>query len=114
MEASGDKTMNGKEMYETTYKDKIVRKGSLKLGDTVYQLEYTHYPNFVKRSPYTGLPRVVGKTHVKMVGDGTSYEQEAECWVMEPFTFERGEFVSTGRVLKSMGLPTSFAKEVKV
>ena len=80
----------------------------------MYQLEYTHYPNFVKRSPFTGLAHVVGKTHVKARTDGTVYEAEAECWVMEPFTFERGEEVSTGRVLKVMGLPTTLVKEVKV
>lgn len=106
--------MNKEPKYESTYKEKYVRQGNLKVGKEVYKIEYTHYPNFVRRSAYTGLAHVVGKTHAKLTTNGTVYETEAECWIMEPFTFERGEEVATGRLLKQMNLPTILAKEVKV
>jgi len=102
------------EMYESILPERVERKGKLVVNKKTYEISYTHYPNYVRRSKFDGLPRSVGKTFAKIVTDGTAYEAEAECWVMEPFTFERGELVVTGRLLKSMGLPTVLAEKVKV
>lgn len=102
-------------MYKEIYKEKILRKGKLEHIGKVYDIFYTHYPNYVRRSKYTGLPSVVGKTEATIKGNtGKTYKAEATCWLMEPFTFERGEHVVTGRLLKQIGLPTILASEVKV
>ena len=101
-------------MYEEKYEDKIVRKGKLEHVGKVYDITYTHYPNCVRRSKYTGLPVAVGKTEATIKGNGgKTYKAEAECWTLEPFTLERGELVVTGRLLKKIGLKTELAKDVK-
>lgn len=102
-------------MYKEKYEEKIERKGTLEHMEKVYDIEYTHFPNYVQRSRYTGLPTSVGKTVAEIKEkSGKTYKAEAKCWVMEPFTFERGEYVVTGRLLKQIGLPTSIAENVKM
>lgn len=102
-------------MYKENYEEKIERNGKLEHMGKLYDLKYIHFPNYVQRSKYTGLPISVGKTVAKIKGNkGNTYKAEAKCWVMEPFTLERGEYVVTGRLLKKIGLPTNLAENVKV
>jgi len=103
-----------KETYEEVLKD-LKEKRTVKTEDgKKVEVQYEHKPNDVKRSFETGLPIWVGKTIAKgSIDGGTEIEVEAKCWVNESFTFSQGRVVSTGRLLKQLGLPTSLAEQVK-
>lgn len=104
-----------KKVYEENLEDETTEQRTLKTEKGELTITYTHTPNVVgKRSKYTGLPIWVGTTHaVGSINGGTSIETESKCWLNEPFTYSRGRVVSTGRLLKQLGLPTSLAEQVK-
>jgi len=79
------------------------------------EIKYEHYPSVVgPRSVYTGLPIWVGKTEANGCLDGgTSIDVEARCWTHEPYSYSQARVVSTGRLLKQLGLPTKLAEQVK-
>ena len=78
-------------------------------------IKYRHRPNAVgPRSNYKGLPIWVGETEATATLDnGTEVTAVAKCWLKEPFTYSRGRVVSTGRLLKELGLPTKLAMQVE-
>jgi len=74
------------------------------------EIDFSHFPNVAgKRSKFTGLPIWVGKTKARALG----VEAVALCWVKEPYSYERGRYVTAGRILKKLGLPTSLAEQVR-
>jgi hypothetical protein len=103
-----------KKVYKENIKDATeTRTVKTEKGDV--KITYEHTPNVVgKRSKYTGLPIWIGTTKASgSLNGGTQVETEAKCWLKEPFTYQRGRVVTTGRLLKELGLPTSLAEQVK-
>jgi len=103
-----------KEKYPE-YLEELEETRTLQTEKGELEITYKHMPNVVgKRSKHTGLPIWVGTTTAKAsINGGTAEETEAKCWLNEPFTYSRGRVVSTGRLLKQFGLPTSLAEQVK-
>lgn len=111
--AIGERAM--KEKYKAVLED-LKEKRTVKTEDgKEVEIQYEHYPNVVgPRSIHTGLPIWVGKTEAKGCLDGgTSIETEARCWTHEPYAYSQARVVSTGRLLKLLGLPTSLTEQVK-
>lgn len=81
----------------------------------IVHVKYLHEPNVVgPRSEYTGLPIWVGLTTASTnVDGGTQIDVLAKCWMNEPFQYSQARVVSTGRLLKKLGLPTNLAEKVK-
>jgi hypothetical protein len=102
------------QIYQTVYADEIKRTGTVRANGELITITFMHYPNYVKRSAFTGLARSVGRTVASTTRKGTFHSVDTACWVMEPFTFERGEYVSTGRLMKLFGLPTSYADLLEI
>jgi len=98
-----------KKTYEEKLKDKEETR-TVKAGKAKVEIAYKHQPNVVgPRSKYTGLPIWVGKTEANANG----ITVVAFCWLNEPYTYDRGRIVTTGRLMKELGLPTSLAEQVK-
>ena len=70
-----------------------------------YEVEFVHEPDYVRRSQYTGLPVIVGRTTASIQANGTTHSVVAECWVKDKFTEYMGEYVSVGRLQKQLGIP---------
>ena len=104
-----------KKTYEEELKDKKEKRTVKTKDGKEVEIEYEHSPNVVgRRSKYTGLPIWVGETSAKGNYDGgTEVVTVAKCWLNEPFTYNRGRIVSTGRILKQLGLPTELTEQVK-
>ena len=101
--------------YDEVLKD-LEEKRTVKTEDgKEVEVEYEHKPNVIgRRSVYTGLPIWVGETTAKgNLDGGTEVVTVAKCWLREPYTYSRGRIVSTGRILKQLGLPTSLAEQVE-
>jgi len=107
--------MKRKEIYVESLEDKEEERIVKTEDGKEIAIKYFHKPNVVgRRSVYTGLPIWVGETIAKAsIDGGTTIETEAKCWLNEPYTYNRGRVVSTGRVLKEFNLSTSLAEQVK-
>lgn len=103
-----------KEKYEAKLEAKE-EKRTIFVGEKELSLKFYHNPNVVgPRSEHTGLPIWVGETVAKgNLDGGTEVETVAYCWTNEPYTYSRGRVVSTGRLLKQLGLPTLLTDQVK-
>lgn len=110
-------------MCELKEADKtLVYKGKVKPSktsdeievDVNYLLKFQHNPNFVRRSEFTNIATVAGKSVGKLLKpDGTLLAKaETECWVKEPYDESRAEYVIAGRCLKKIGMPTCLAKHI--
>lgn len=111
--AVGERAM--KEKYEAVLEDRE-EKRTIKTDDgKEVEVKYKHYPSVVgPRSIHTGLPIWVGKTEANGCLDGgTQIDVEARCWTHEPYSYSQARVVSTGRLLKQLGLPTNLAEQVK-
>jgi len=73
------------------------------------EIKFVHNPNVGRRSIITGMPIWSGQT----TAEANGIKVDAKCWAKEPFTYARARVVTTGRILKKMGLPTILAEQVK-
>ena len=100
-------------MYVEIYKDKIETEKRVTHQGKAIVIKFTHFPNYVRRSHFHGLPVVVGRTDADVVIGKTPFHAEARCWALEPFDIGRGEYVATGRLMKKIGLPTGLADQLQ-
>ena len=99
-------------MYKEEYENEIDNEKQLIYEGKTYTIQYAHFPNYVRRSEFNGRPIIVGRTWAYCEVDGVKFEVLADCWVKDAFTPEKGEYVTTGRLLKKMGLPTILADQL--
>ena len=100
-------------MYAEIYKDKIANDKRVTHQGEEIVITLLHFPNYVRRSHFHGLPVVVGRTEADVVRGGVSTHAEARCWALEAFDMSRGEYVSAGRVLKKLGFPTDLVDRMQ-
>lgn len=77
----------------------------IKYNGKEIEVRFKHEPDYVRRSEYTGLAVIVGRTTASIQANGTNHSVTAECWIKDRFTEYMGEYVSVGRLQKKLGIP---------
>jgi len=88
-------------------------KGTIKTENMEINIVFIHNPSIGERSPYNGKALWLGDTTANTKVGNISYTAHAKCWIGEPFSYSRGRYISTGRILKEIGLDTKLAKQVR-